>query len=228
MFAAPKHLLAVTMMTPQDSPPPTTTTAMEKETEAQDGDAAAEEELFANSTDHRTVVFRNTTDVWVRLESTMRLGGNMVIESRAVVGPKAEHKWRFLGESNMFPVTPATCELLGIIPDNYCTAYSADASSSSYTWKASVVGEVNPVLLGGKESLSLKDLPKLGPMEGFSVDITRKRASSLQLLAHSRILISCGKSCSSSPLPLRELGLPKHLGQQLGLGGLQESAPSLK
>ena len=61
-----------------------------------------------------------------------------------------------LGESNMFPVTPATCELLGIIPDNYCTAYSADSSSNSYTWKASVVGEVNPVLLGGKESLSLK------------------------------------------------------------------------
>jgi len=225
LFAAPKHLFAVTMMTPQDTPP-TTTTTMEKETEAQDEDAAAEEELFANSTDHRTVVFRNTTDVWVRLESTMRLGGNMVIESRAVVGPKAEHKWRFLGESNMFPVTPATCELLGIIPDNYCTAYSADdaGSSSSYTWKASVVGEVNAVLLGGKESLSLKDLPKLGPMEGFSVDITRKRASSLQLLAHSRILISCGKSCSSSPLPLRELGLPKHLGQQLGL----ENAPSLK
>ena len=54
----------------------------------------------------------------------------------------------------MFPVTPATCELLGILPDNYCTAHSEDAS---YTWRASVVGEEdNPVLLGGKERLSLK------------------------------------------------------------------------
>ena len=54
----------------------------------------------------------------------------------------------------MFPVTPATCELLGIIPDNYCTAHS---EAASYTWRASVVGEEdNPVLLGGKERLSLK------------------------------------------------------------------------
>ena len=54
----------------------------------------------------------------------------------------------------MFPVTPATCELLGIIPDNYCTAYS---TADSYTWRAAVVGEDdNPLLLGGKVCLSLK------------------------------------------------------------------------
>ena len=60
----------------------------------------------------------------------------------------------FSGESNLFSVTPATCDLFGILPDNYCTAYS---SAESYTWRASVVGEEdNPLLLGGRACLSLK------------------------------------------------------------------------
>ena len=54
----------------------------------------------------------------------------------------------------MFPVTSATSDLLGILPDNYCTAHAA---AESYEWRASVVGEEdNPLLLGGRARLSLK------------------------------------------------------------------------
>ena len=51
-------------------------------------------------------------------------------------------------------MTSATSDLLGILPDNYCTAYAA---AESYEWRASVVGEEdNPLLLGGRARLSLK------------------------------------------------------------------------
>ena len=64
------------------------------------------------------------------------------------------HFCPYKGESNAFPHTAATADLLGILPDNYATAHSA---AGHYTWKAAVVGEEgNAALLGGRRSLALK------------------------------------------------------------------------
>ncbi len=51
----------------------------------------------SNSPDHRTVTFRNSTGVWVRLEATMQLG-RTAVRSRAIVAPYDKHDWKFLGE----------------------------------------------------------------------------------------------------------------------------------
>ena len=53
--------------------------------------------VFAGSSDHRSVLFRNRTDVWVRIEAEMRLAPNATVGSKAEVAPGAEYNWRFLG-----------------------------------------------------------------------------------------------------------------------------------
>ena len=53
--------------------------------------------VFAGSSDHRSVLFRNRTDVWVLLEAEMRLAPNVAVGSKAEVAPGAEYNWRFLG-----------------------------------------------------------------------------------------------------------------------------------
>ena len=54
--------------------------------------------VFTGSSDHRSVLFRNRTEVWVRIEAEMRLAPNVAVGSKAEVAPGAEYNWRFLGQ----------------------------------------------------------------------------------------------------------------------------------
>ena len=64
------------------------------------------------------------------------------------------------GESNSIPWNPATHGLLAVFPDNYAAARAADR----YFWTArAIAGDGEVILLSGKESLDLRELPKLFP-----------------------------------------------------------------
>jgi len=62
-----------------------------------------EMEIWTESTDHKTVTFRNLTDEWIALRSHLIIGpkdgsSNMVLTSKREIPPRQTIDWMFLGK----------------------------------------------------------------------------------------------------------------------------------
>eukprot|EP00095_Tigriopus_kingsejongensis_P006558 maker-scaffold235_size242898-snap-gene-1.12 protein:Tk06558 transcript:maker-scaffold235_size242898-snap-gene-1.12-mRNA-1 annotation:"na+-dependent transporter" len=112
------------------------------------------DEIWSHSIDHRSLVFQNSTDLWIEVIGTFRprrggsqngppsdneegggqeaSGGssatfqNFSSESRIRVQPRSTHSWKFLGESAQLPTDMLAFELLGLLPDSYDMAIRHD------------------------------------------------------------------------------------------------------
>ena len=81
------------------------------------------------------------------------------------------------GESAQIPDSPASFELLGLLPDSYGLAiknqYTFTAKSES-NFDSDGVVEKSDLLMNGKESLKIQELPSLGPLERTTVNIIQR------------------------------------------------------
>lgn len=81
------------------------------------------------------------------------------------------------GESAQIPDSPASFELLGLLPDCYELAiknqFTFTAVSESNFESDGITGAPN-LLIHGKESLKIQDLPNLRPLERTTVTIVQR------------------------------------------------------
>lgn len=184
-----------------------------------DEERRALEAIWAESDDHRSIVFENGTDLWIEVigtfspkrperprndeegqeeppSPTIPSYKNFSSFSKMRVEPRSSNSWKFLGESAGILSTLPSMEILALFPDSYELAVKHE-----FTFVAKALQPQDcdgpDILVGGQSTFHFNEIPKLGPGETFSIRLACKTPSPLQLLCKCVLLRSVEQSQAS-------------------------------